>query len=117
MLRRDERGARAALPCEQFVGLSKVREAHVFGGLPIVERFDESQRECGIHVVDLETGQHADFLRFLAGCSEIFDIQVLNGMRWPTVVGFQGTALDGILIAPPALWQRDAPLAFGEQGD
>jgi hypothetical protein len=47
-------------------------------------------------------------MQFEAGCAELFDIQVLPGMRFPTVVGFQDQTLDGILIAPPAAWRADA---------
>ena len=93
-----------------FVGLSKIRESNIFGGLPIAERYDESQRKCGVYAVDLESGQVAGFLVFEAGCTEIFDIQVLPGLRWPTIVGFQDKTLDGILIAPPAVWQPGAVL-------
>ena len=31
-------------------------------------------------------------------------------MRRPTIVGFQDKAVDGILIAPPAVWQAGAVL-------
>lgn len=95
-----------------FVGLSRIREKHVFGGLPITERLDESQRQCGIHAIDLQTGRSAGFLHFTAGCTELFDIQVLAGVRWPTVVGFQDLTLDGILVAPPSAWQPTAKLAM-----
>jgi uncharacterized protein (TIGR03032 family) len=93
-----------------FVGLSRIRESNIFGGLPIAERYDEAARQCGVYAIDLQTGQVAGFLTFTAGCAEIFDIQVLPGLRWPTVVGFQDRALDGILIAPPAAWQPGAVL-------
>ena len=79
--------------------------------LPITARLDETQRKCGIYAVDLQSGQVAGFMQFEAGCAELFDIQVLAGMRFPTVVGFQGQTLDGILIAPPVTWQPGAPLA------
>ncbi len=94
-----------------FVGLSLIRESNIFGGLPITERLDESQRKCGIYAIDLQTGQIAGFLHFTSGCAELFDIQVLRGMRFPTVIGFQDDTLDGILIAPPASWQAGAKLA------
>lgn len=95
-----------------FVGLSRIREQHVFGGLPITERLDESQRQCAIHAVDLQTGKFAGCLQFTEGCAELFDIQVLAGLRWPTVVGFQDTTLDAILVAPPETWKPDATFAM-----
>ncbi len=95
-----------------FVGLSEIREKHVFGGLPIADRVPEADRHCGVSVVDLGSGNVVEFLRFEAGCTEIFDVQVLPGMRWPTVVGFQDQTLDGILIAPKAAWREGAELPF-----
>lgn len=100
-----------------FVGLSLIREQHVFGGMPVVQRFGEDQRQCGIHAIDLSTGQVEASLQFTGGCTELFDIQVLRGLRWPTVIGFQDQTLDGILIAPPSAWQPDAPLSFPERSD
>jgi uncharacterized protein (TIGR03032 family) len=93
-----------------FVGLSKIRESNIFGGLPIADRYDDKQRKCGVYVVDLVTGKVAAFLCFESGCDEIFDIQVLAGVRWPSVVGFQKETLDGIFIAPPANWKKNAAL-------
>ena len=87
-----------------FVGLSLIRETDTFGNLPISDRLGASERKCGIYAIDLESGNIAGFLHFDAGCAELFDIQVLPGMRFPTVVGFQGQTLDGILIAPPSAW-------------
>jgi uncharacterized protein (TIGR03032 family) len=72
---RDEPDAVAQLPgytrgmdCfagHAFVGLSRIRESSVFGGLLIAE-----QREklcCGVAVVDLASGQNIVSLRFLSG--------------------------------------------------
>jgi uncharacterized protein (TIGR03032 family) len=93
-----------------FVGLSKIRESNIFGGLPIAERYDEAERKCGVYVVDLDSAEVVAFLDFESGCEEIFDIQVLAHVRWPSVVGFQKETLDGIFIAPPHTWKKDAAL-------
>ena len=98
-----------------FVGLSLIRESNIFGGLPIIERLEELQRKCGVCAVDLQTGQVVGFMFFEAGCAELFDIQVLPGMRFPTVVGFQDKTLDGILIAPPAAWQAGGGASAGSR--
>ena len=45
-----------------FVALSEVREATTFGGLPLTARLEN--RECGIWVVNVETGETVAFLRF-----------------------------------------------------
>ncbi len=97
-----------------FVGLSKIREKDMFGGLPIADRYDEAQRKCGICAVDLESGEVASVLYFEAGCTEIFDIRVLPGLRSPAVIGFQDKTLDGVMIAPPGAWEPGAELPVPE---
>ena len=75
-----------------FVGLSKIRETSTFGGMPIAERRPELK--CGVGVVDLRTGRLAAHLEFLTGVEEIFDVQVLPGVRCPALSGPYPT-LDG----------------------
>ena len=83
-----------------FVGLSKIREKREFGGLPIGRAPGELR--CGVWAVDLRTGQTAGFVEFVAGCEELFAVQVVRGVRWPAVVGFQKDTLNGIFVVPPA---------------
>jgi len=68
-----------------FIGVSKIRETSTFGGLPISQR-RESLR-CGVGVVELTTGRPFAHLEFKAGVDEIFDVQVLPGVRLPAVSG------------------------------
>jgi uncharacterized protein (TIGR03032 family) len=63
-----------------FIGLSQVRES-VFGGIPLAERLQD--RACGVWVVNIRSGQIVGFLRFADAIQEIFDIQVLAGLRFP----------------------------------
>jgi len=67
-----------------FVGLSQVRESNVFGGIPLVDRVKE--RLCGVWVLDTRTGQVAGFLQFKGSVQEIFDIQILHGIRYPELL-------------------------------
>jgi uncharacterized protein (TIGR03032 family) len=67
-----------------FIGLSQVRESNIFGGIPLVDRVNE--RQCGVWVVDLQSGQIAAFLRFQGIVQEIFDVQVLPGIRYPEIL-------------------------------
>src|SRR5262249_23243338 len=46
-----------------FVGLSQVRESAVFSGIAIAER-PESERACGVWVVNVETGETVAFVKF-----------------------------------------------------
>lgn len=82
-----------------FVGLSKIREASTFGGLPISERHTELK--CGVWVVDLATGQTAAFLEFQRGVEELFDVQLLPGIRFPAIIGFQKETVHGAFVVPP----------------
>jgi uncharacterized protein (TIGR03032 family) len=66
-----------------FIGLSQVRESNIFGGIPLLDRVEE--RQCGIYVVDLRDGELVAFLRFEGSVHEIFDVQVLHGIRRPYI--------------------------------
>lgn len=67
-----------------FVGLSEVREANLFGGIPLTRRLE--QRECGVWIVDIETGETVGFLRFEDQVQEIYDVALLHGMRFPELL-------------------------------
>jgi uncharacterized protein (TIGR03032 family) len=84
-----------------FVGLSRIRESFVFGGMPISERRAELQ--CGVAVVDLTTGKQIASLTFQSGVEEIFDVKVLPGYRCPILSGpYPDTDKTGILwLVPP----------------
>lgn len=68
-----------------FVGLSKIRETSTFGGVPIAENRD--RLKCGVAVVELTSGKQVGLLEFKSGVEEIFDIQVLPGIRLPALSG------------------------------
>lgn len=62
-----------------FVGLSRIRETAVFGGVPIAERHEELK--CGVGVIDLTIGRTVATFEFESGIEEIFDVQVLPHSR------------------------------------
>ena len=68
-----------------FIGLSRVRETKVFGGLPLQQQ-SETLR-CGLVIVDIQTQQRVGHLWFETGVEEIFSICVLPGYRNPVLVG------------------------------
>ena len=68
-----------------FVGLSRIRETAVFGGVPIAEHRDKLR--CGVAVVDLTSGQSVAYLEFQTGVEEIFDVQIVPGARCPSLTG------------------------------
>jgi len=81
-----------------FIGLSKIRESNTFGGLPIAERL--GQLKCGVAVVDLRGGQVVALLEFQTAVEEIFDVQLLPGLRFPEVLGFQQETIQHTFIVP-----------------
>lgn len=81
-----------------FVGLSQVRETAVFGGLPITESGQE--RNCGVWVVDLRTGQIVAILKFQADVQEVFAVQVLQGIHFPEIVIDDESALLHSFVLP-----------------
>lgn len=82
-----------------FVGLSKIRPTSAMDGVPLAERRD--QLKCGVAVVDLRTGRAIAFLEFQTAVEEIFDVQLLPGLRFPEVVGFQKETVQHTFIVPP----------------
>lgn len=82
-----------------FVGLSKIRPTSAMTGVPLAER--RSELKCGVAVVDVEVGRVAALLEFQSAVEEIFDVQVLPGIRFPEVVGFQKDEVNHTFIVPP----------------
>ena len=83
-----------------FVGLSQVRES-VFGGIPIAA-LPVEERRCGVWVLDTRNGATVAFLRFEGAVQEIFDVQVLAGVRWPELVEPDDALVDNSFIVPDA---------------
>ena len=83
-----------------FVGLSEVREATTFGGLPLTARLED--RQCGVWVVNIETGATVGFLRFDDLVQEIFEVTLLPGLRFPEIAEpHSETVANGFVLAPP----------------
>jgi uncharacterized protein (TIGR03032 family) len=68
-----------------FVGLSRVRPTSDMTGLPIAAR--PERLKCGLAVVDLDRGAAVAHLDFEPPLSELFDVQVLPGVRSPFLAG------------------------------
>ncbi len=68
-------------------------------GVPLAERRDELK--CGVAVVDLVAGRVCAMLEFQTAVEEIFDVQLLGGMRFPDVMGFQQDTIRHTFIVPP----------------
>lgn len=89
-----------------FIGLSRVRESNVFGGLPLTERLAESERFCGVQALNLSTGKVVAALKFLTAVNEIFAVQVLPDMTFPAILeGRDELVQTAYALSPPALAQ------------
>lgn len=67
-----------------FIGLSQVRETAVFSGIPITEQ--NIERNSGVWVVNIQTGQVVAFVKFEEALQEIFAVQILPGILGPDLV-------------------------------
>jgi hypothetical protein len=67
--------------------------------VPLAARRDELK--CGVGVVDLAAGSVCAMLEFQMAVEEIFDVQLLNGVRFPEVMGFQKDTIRHTFIVPP----------------
>lgn len=98
-----------------FVGMSKIRETSTFGGMPIEAK--RAELKCGVAVVNLQTQQMIAYIEFHTGVSEIYDVQVLPGLRFPIFSG-PHPVRDGVkpvwtIPTQQELRNRDASSSFG----
>ncbi len=82
-----------------FVGLSRIRETAIFGGVPIAEYHD--QLKCGVGVIELATGTTVATLEFTTGLEEIFDVQVVPGARRVALGNAPGTGEEIWVVPEP----------------
>jgi uncharacterized protein (TIGR03032 family) len=87
-----------------FVGLSKIRKTSAMDGVPLAQRREELK--CGVAVVDLRSGQVIALLEFQTAVEEIFDVQLLPGLRFPEVIGFQQETIQHTFVVPPGIPDR-----------
>jgi uncharacterized protein (TIGR03032 family) len=83
-----------------FIGLSEVREATTFGGLPLTGRLED--RQCGVWVVNIETGTVIGFLRFEDLVQEIFDVAILPGLQFPELAEHGSDVVNLSYVVPQA---------------
>lgn len=87
-----------------FIGLSQIRETAVFSGLPITKSLTE--RNCGVWVVNIDTGEIIAFLRFEGGVQEIFAIGIIPGFLFPEVINWDDKLLGTTYILPDEALQE-----------
>jgi uncharacterized protein (TIGR03032 family) len=91
-----------------FVGLSQVRETAVFSGIQITERLAETERTCGVWVIDIERPQVLAFLKFEEAVQEIFAVALLPGMRFPDLINDDAELVGSSFVLPDTAL-RDVP--------
>ena len=89
-----------------LIGLSQVRES-VFKDLPVTQTATE--RNCGVWAVDTRSGAIVGFVRFDGMVQEVFDVQVLPGHRWPTILQNDHDLTASSFVLPDAALRQIAP--------
>jgi uncharacterized protein (TIGR03032 family) len=88
-----------------LIGLCKIREKHIFGGLPVQQK--HQTLPCGIAIVDLRSGTEAGFFEFTGGCEELFEIQFLPGIKRPMILNLEKPQVRQAVCNPDsAYWLR-----------
>lgn len=98
-----------------FIGLSQVRETAVFSGIQITERLQETERTCGVWVVDIERGHVLAFLKFEDAVQEIFAVALLPGMRFPDLINDNAEIVGSSFVLPDEAL-RDVPAELRSDG-
>jgi uncharacterized protein (TIGR03032 family) len=91
-----------------FVGLSQVRETAIFSGIQITERLQETERTCGVWVVDIHRGQVVAFLKFEEAVQEVFAVALLHGIRFPELINDDAELIGSSFVLPDDAL-RDVP--------
>jgi GNAT superfamily N-acetyltransferase len=73
-----------------IVGLSKPRD-RTFAGLPLAEQLatKDAEARCGLRFIDLNSGHIIHWLDLEGIVTELYDVQVLPGIRRPMALGFR----------------------------
>lgn len=85
------------------VGLSKPRRERTFSGLPLDAALGKrnAEAQCGVHVIDLRTGDVVHWLRVDGIVEELYDVVVLPGVQRPMAFGFKTDEIRRIVKVGP----------------
>jgi uncharacterized protein (TIGR03032 family) len=81
------------------VGLSRPRHEATFGGLTLQEELKSRNAEpqCGLQVIDLNSGDVVHWLRMQGDVSELYDVGALPGVARPMALGFKSDEIQRVL--------------------
>ena len=88
-----------------IVGLSRPRHEKTFGGLELDQNLITKQAEarCGLMIVEIATGNIANWVRIEGVVSELYDVIALPNVIRPMVLGFKSDEIQRLLtIGMPA---------------
>jgi hypothetical protein len=78
-------------------------------GVPLASRRDQLQ--CGVAIVDTRNGTVHGLVEFHSAVEEIFDVQMLLGLPFPELMGFQKDTIQHSFVVPPEV--RKSPAVTG----
>jgi uncharacterized protein (TIGR03032 family) len=83
-----------------IVGLSKPRHDKTFSGLALDDALRErgAEAQCGLHVINLRTGDVEHFVRLDGIVTEIYDVAVLQGTSRPLALGFVSNEIQQLIV-------------------
>lgn len=86
------------------IGLSRPRRNQTFEGLALDEQLEakDAAARCGLIIVDIDSGNTVEWLRFEHTIEELYDVAVLPGVRQAEAVGFVGADIQRAISAEPA---------------
>jgi len=88
-----------------LVGLCQIREKHIFGGLPVLQR--EKKLLCGVAVIDLRTNQQTALFEFTSGVQELYEVLFLPEIHRPMILNSEKDATRQAFTAPQfSYWLR-----------
>ncbi len=85
-----------------IIGLSKIRERHIFGNLPLQNK--NQKLLCGVAVVNVLTGKTEGIFEFTEGCEEIYDVRVLPNARRAAILTTANPACHEAITTERSSW-------------
>lgn len=86
------------------IGLSGPRRNKTFDGLALQERLKDKHAaaRCGLHVIDLRSGDVVHWVRIEGVVEELYDVAILAQSQRPMAIGLKSDEIRRVLsIAPP----------------
>lgn len=78
------------------IGLSRPRHGGTFSGLALDQRLSDKDAvaRCGLVIVDIDTGNVVEWLRFEHTIDELYDVAVLPRVRTAEAIGFRSDDIE-----------------------